>query len=70
MYQFKAKDLEIKKYSLFLGNILKDFAIDNMNRTGSNGYVYDISVDYEIIDTNDIVDIRKYFMKRTKYKIN
>ena len=30
MYQFKAKDLDIKPYSLCLGNISKDFTLDNM----------------------------------------
>ena len=29
-YQFKVKDSEIKPYQLFLGNILKYFAVDNM----------------------------------------
>ena len=30
MYQFKAKDSEIKLYPLCLGNISKDFRLDNM----------------------------------------
>ena len=30
MYQFKAKDSEIKPYPLCLGYILKDFSIDNI----------------------------------------
>ena len=30
--QFKAKDSEIKKYPLCLGNASKDFTIDNMKR--------------------------------------
>ena len=30
IYQFKAKDSEIKDYVLCLGNILKDFTINNM----------------------------------------
>ena len=29
-YQFKAKNSEIKSYSLFLGNISKDFTGNNM----------------------------------------
>ena len=32
MYQFKAKDSEIKYYTLCLGNISKDFTINNMNK--------------------------------------
>ena len=30
MYQFKTKDSEIEKYLLCLGNVSKDFTIDNM----------------------------------------
>ena len=32
MCQFKAKDSEIKDYKLRLGNISKDFTINNMKR--------------------------------------
>ena len=45
MYQFKAKDLEIKPYSLCLSNILKGFTIDNMKKTGLKGYVHAFSFD-------------------------
>ena len=31
-YQFKAKNLEIKKYPLCLGNTSKDFTIDNLKK--------------------------------------
>ena len=34
-----------------------------MKKTGFNGYVYDISVDYYAIAVDDIVDIHKYLMK-------
>ena len=33
IYQFKAKDSEIKAYALCLGNISKDFTINNMKKT-------------------------------------
>ena len=33
-------------------------------KTGLNGYVYEFSVDYNIIDTSNIIDIRKYLMKK------
>ena len=38
VYQFKAKDSEIKDYTLCLGNVLKDFTINNMeeNRNKSS----------------------------------
>ena len=35
-----------------------------MKKTGLNGYVYDFSVDYVTIAVDDILDIRKYFMKK------
>ena len=37
--QFKAKNLEIKDYALCLGNISKDFTINNMKKTGLKGVV-------------------------------
>ena len=44
---FKAKDSEIKKYPLHLGNISKDFTINNMKKkTGLKGSVELFSVDY------------------------
>ena len=39
IYKFKAKDFEIVATSLCLGNISKDFSVDNMKKTGLNGYV-------------------------------
>ena len=39
IYQFKAKDTEIKPYMLCLGNILKDFTNNNMKKTGLKGVV-------------------------------
>ena len=61
IYTFKAKDSEIKTY--VLGNISKDFPVDNMKKTWLNGYVYDFSVDYDAIAVNDILDIHKYLIK-------
>ena len=57
IYKFRAKDSEIVASPLCLGNISKDWSIDNMKRTGFTGYVYDFSVD-------DIKDIHKYLMKK------
>ena len=51
-----------------LGNISKGFYVDNIKKTGLNGYLYDFSVDYNIIDTSNIINIHKYLMK--KYDIN
>ena len=62
--KFKAKDSEIRAYSLWLGNISKDWSQDNMKKTGFNGYIYDFSTDYKAIATSDILDIHKYLMKK------
>ena len=48
-----------------LGNISKDWSADNMKKkTGSNGYVYDLSVDYDVTDVDDIKNVHKYMMKK------
>ena len=59
IYQFKAEDSEIKDYTLCLGNISKDFKINNMNKTGLKGVVNYFSVDFNPVDTNDISDIHR-----------
>ena len=64
IYKFKAKDSEIIASPLCLGNISKGWLIDNMKKTGLNGYVYDFSVDYKAVDADDIKNIRKYLMKK------
>ena len=65
IYKFKAKDFEIVAPPLCLGNISKDWSVDNMKRTGFDVYVYDFSVDYDVTDVDDIVDMHKYLMKKT-----
>ena len=62
--KFKAKDSEFVASPLCLGNISKDWSIDNMKRTGFTGYVYDFSVDYDVIAVDDIKDIHKYLMEK------
>ena len=62
--KFKAKDSEIMANPLCLANISKDFFVDNMKKTGLNGYVYGFSVDYEAIAVDDILGIYKYLMKK------
>ena len=47
-----------------LGNVSKDFTAINMEKTGLNGYVYEFSVDYNIIDSTNIIDICKYLMEK------
>ena len=60
IYKFKAKDSEIVATPLCLGNISKDWSVDNMKRTGFNGYVYDFSVDYDATSVDDIKDVHKF----------
>ena len=62
--KFKAKDFNIIVTPLCLGDIYKDWSVDNMKDTGLNGYVYDFSVDYDPIAVDDIKDIHKYLMKK------
>ena len=64
IYKFKAKDSENLVGPIFLGNIPKDWSVDNMKQTGFTGYVYDFSVDYNPIAVDDIKDIHKSFMKK------
>ena len=63
IYKFKAKGSEIVAITLCLGNISKDWSVDNMKKTGLNGYVHDFSVDYDVTDVDDILDINKYLQK-------
>ena len=60
IYQFQAKDSEIKKSSV-IRKYLGDFSANNVKKTGSNGCVYDFFVDYRAFGTSNIIDIHKYF---------
>ena len=53
IYQLKTKDSEINAALLCLDNV----SVDDMRKTGLYRYVYDFSVDYNIIDVDDILDI-------------
>ena len=35
-----------------------------MKKTGLNGHVYDLSVDYDAIAVDDVLDIQNYLMKK------
>ena len=47
-----------------LGNISKDFSVDNIKKTGLKGHASDFSVDYNAIAVTDILDIYKYLKKK------
>ena len=53
----KFKDSEIVAYPLCLGNIPKDFSVNNVLNTGLYGCVYDFSFDYDAIAVDDVLDI-------------
>ena len=69
IYKFKAKDSEIVVGPVCLGNISKDWSVDNMKKTAFTGYVYDFSVDYDSTAVDDIKDIHKYLMKVNPVKM-
>ena len=62
--KFKSKDPEILPYPLCLGNISRDWSLDNMKKKRLNGYIYDFSVDYDAIVVDDILYIHKYLIKK------
>ena len=39
-------------------------SVDNTEKTGFNGHVYDFNVIYDAVAVDDILDIHKYLMKR------
>ena len=61
IYNFKAKDFEIVRTPLYLGNISKGFSVDNMKNAGLN-MVYYSSVDYDATAIDDILGIHKDLM--------
>ena len=53
------KKLRNKRLCTIFRKISKDFRINNMEKTGLKGIVNFFSVDFNRIDTNNILDIRK-----------
>ena len=56
IYQFKAKDYEIKDSTMCLGNVSKDFTINDKKKTGLKETIKVDSVNYNAIDTNDTLE--------------
>ena len=69
IHKFTAKSSEVTATPLCLGNISKDFSVDNIKKTGLNGYAYDFSVDYDDVAVDDILDIHKYLMEKKWHSI-
>ena len=63
MYWFEVKDSESNSFPLYLGNISKDFTVNN-KETGLDVHVYD----YDSIGVDDILDIHKFLMKNHNIK--
>ena len=64
IYKFNAKDSEIVATPLCLGNVSKDWLVDNMKKAVFNGYVYDFSVDYDAIAVDDVKDILSIWWRK------
>ena len=64
IHKFKTKDSEIIAAPICLGNISRDFSVDNMKNTGLNGFVYDFSVDYDATTNDKILDIHKNLIEK------
>ena len=62
--KFKAKRSNLVASPLCLGNISKDWSVDNMKKTGLTGYVYDFSADYNTVTLDDIKAIHNCLMKK------
>ena len=68
IHQFKTKDSEIIAVTICLGNTSRDVSVDNMKKTGLNGYVYNFNVDCDFISNDKILDIHKYLMEKNHIK--
>ena len=71
LYQSQAKNSYTKPYPLRFGIMSKYImktATNMKEKTELNSYVYDFSVDYNIIDNSNIVNILKYLIKKHNIK--
>ena len=64
IHKFKAKDSETVAIPSCLGNSSRDWAVENLRKTGLNGYVYDFSIDYNAIAVHDILGIQNYLIRK------
>ena len=51
-----------------MDNVSKDFSVDNLEKTGFYGHVYDFTADNESIDVNDILINHKYLMVKNNIR--
>ena len=64
--KFKAKDDQIVKEILCLGNISDDWTAANAKKTELWGEIYDFPVDYTSTNIGDIYNVHRYLMKKHK----
>ena len=62
----KAKDDQIVKEILCLGNISDDGTHVNARKTGFYGNIYDFAVDYTNASVGDIYNVHRYLMKKNE----
>ena len=62
--KFKAKDDQIVKEILCLGNISDDWTAANAQKTEFWGEIYDFAVDYTSNNIGDIYNIHRYLIKK------
>ena len=62
--KFEAKDDQIVKEILCLGNISDDWTAANAQKTGLCGEIYDFTVNYTNINIGDIYNIHRYLMRK------
>ena len=62
--KFKAKDDQIVKEILSLGNISDDWTTSEAEQTGLYGFVYDFAVDYARTSVGGIYNVHRYLMKK------
>ena len=59
IYQLKGNNSELNSDQLCLGNISKDYRVDDMKKIGLYRYVHDFLLDYDIIIAEDILNTHK-----------
>ena len=62
--KFKAKNDQIVKEILCLGNISYDWTAANAQKTGLWSEMYDVAVDYTSTNIGDIYNVHRYLMKK------
>ena len=51
-----------------MGNVSKDFSADIMKKARLYEFVFDFSIDHDITNVADILDIHKYLMVKNNLK--